>query len=106
MHVPLAVSIPEAPLLSDFADEDEDVPRSDLLPLSHLTATTTLGSRGSTRDTFAQLLATQIASAVKTRDPDEERLFVMGIGLDRGIEEGTTGTQVFGDLIDLVLSVI
>lgn len=82
------------------------MPRSDLLPLPHLTATTTLGSRGSARDTFVQLLATQVASAMKTRDPDEERLVVMGVGLDRGIEEGAAGSQVFGDLVELCLGVV
>lgn len=48
--------------------------------MSDLTATTILGATGTERDILSQLFATQIASAVVAKTPDEERLLVLGLG--------------------------
>ena len=53
---------------------------SQLLPLPSLTATTVLGANGTERDTLGQLFATQIASAITAKSPEEERLLVLGTG--------------------------
>jgi proteasome assembly chaperone 3 len=75
-----------------YLDRDEDDPPSDLLPNHQLTATTILG----------QTLATQIASAIKTRDSRETRTVVVGTGLDKSM----SGREEFSELVGLVLEVL
>lgn len=52
--------------------------------MSNLTATTILGASGTECDTLSQLFATQLASAIVAKTPDEERLLVLGLGLKNG----------------------
>ena len=77
-------------------DEDDN----DLLPMPHLTATTVMGGTVPERDTVRQLLATQIASAITTRNSEESRLVVVGLGL----EKADLGSEEFMDLVDAALS--
>lgn len=65
----------------DLDDADANFEGSELLPLSNLTATTILGASGDERETTGQLFATQIASAITAKTPEEERLLVLGLGL-------------------------
>ncbi|KAF2491798.1 hypothetical protein BU16DRAFT_468278 [Lophium mytilinum] len=108
LHVPLDTESPasEAPLEPSFSDPDDDSadPSSDLLPLSHLTATTVLGGTVPVLDTMGQLLATQIASAIATRDAGERRMVVVGLGLDKGMVD--RGREGFVEVVGLVLGVL
>lgn len=85
-----------------YLDRDDDDPASDLLPMHHLTATTILGGTMPTLDVLGQTLATQIASAIKTRDERETRLVVVGMGLDKIM----SGREEYGQLVGLVLEVL
>lgn len=84
---------------------------SDLLPLPQLTATTLLGGTIPELDTLGQLCATQIASAIATKDPKERRMVVVGLGLEKdmamracgGVDVGREG---FAEIVGLVLRVL
>lgn len=80
-------------------NENEGDPRSDLLPLSHLTATTILGGTEPEMNTIGQLCATQIASALLARCPEERRLLVVGLGL----QTANMNRSAFFDLVELVM---
>ncbi|KAI9786904.1 MAG: hypothetical protein M1839_005135 [Geoglossum umbratile] len=95
IHVPLESSY------STFADQalPSDEEGGGLLPMTHLTPTTVLGGTGSSeRETLAQLYATQIASAIAARNPEETRMLVLGLGLQKVDLERET----FFDMMDLV----
>ncbi len=47
------------------------------------------------RDTLGQLFATQIASSIVTRKPEESRLLVLGMGFREKEMDGETFVQVF-----------
>lgn len=83
-------------------NDDMDSSSSDLLPRADLTATTVLGGGVPERNTTGQLIASQIASAIATKSPDETRLLVVGLGL----EKAETDRAGFMDLIGLVLETI
>jgi len=70
-----------------------------LLPMAHLSPKTLLGGSTSERDTVGQLYATQIASAIVTRNPGERRTVLLGLGLSRLKAD----REVFYDTIDMVL---
>ncbi|KAG6054340.1 hypothetical protein E4U17_003880 [Claviceps sp. LM77 group G4] len=73
-----------------------------VLPLTHLTATTLLGSGGDDRETLGHLYAGQIASHVSLVAPDDRRTLILGLGLSNSKAERTE----FFDLIDLVKKVV
>lgn len=106
IHVPLSESLPSEnpiPSFHDHHDEDADeAPQSDLLPMNNLTATTILGGRDPERETFGQLLASQIASAVVMRDPEERRMLVLGLGL----EKSSVGREGFLELVTAAVGVL
>ena len=79
--------------------ENEEDAKSDLLPLTHLTATTILGGTESEMNTVGQLCATQIASALLARNPEERRLLVVGLGL----QTANMDRNAFFDLVELVV---
>lgn len=92
IHVPLSTS--SSTLSADTTlsgpsfysyDEDEDEaeerPDSSLLPASNLTATTILGGTKPEFEVLGQTLATTLASAVLVKRPEEQRLLVLGLGL-------------------------
>jgi proteasome assembly chaperone 3 len=70
--------------------------------MHHLTATTILGGTVPELDVLGQTLATQIASAIKTRNERETRMVVVGSGLGKGM----VGRDEFAELIGLVLGII
>ncbi|KAI9864573.1 MAG: hypothetical protein M1813_003062 [Trichoglossum hirsutum] len=95
IHVPLESAY------SAFADQalPSDDDGGGLLPMSHLTPTTVLGGTGPPeRETLAQLYATQIASMIAVRNPEETRMLVLGLGLKKVDLERET----FFDMMDLV----
>ncbi|KAF2003048.1 hypothetical protein P154DRAFT_520401 [Amniculicola lignicola CBS 123094] len=103
LHVPLDISGTDSSLTSNpYLEQDEDTPSSDLLPMHHLTATTVLGGTVAGLDVLGQTLATQVASALLTKNSGEKRMLVLGVGLDKSLSDG----REFGDLVGLVLNVI
>lgn len=69
-----------------------------LLPMSHLTAITLLGASTPERETVSQLYATQIASAIALKNPEESRPVLLGLGL----EKVDISRERFFDLMELV----
>lgn len=76
-----------------------------LLPRGDLTATTVLGGTKREDEVIGQTLATIIASAILTKRASEERLLVLGLGL-QGLGEDGLGRTDFEQVIGLVLGVI
>lgn len=70
--------------------------------MHHLTATTILGGTIPELEVLGQTLATQIASAVKTRDARETRMVVVGMGLEKSMNK----REEFSELVGLVLNVL
>ncbi|KAK2803863.1 hypothetical protein FQN50_006871 [Emmonsiellopsis sp. PD_5] len=95
LHVPLENTNPGTDGYHTLPDPNED----GLLPLPNLTATSVLGARGSERETIGQLYACQIASMIATKNPDEKRLLVVGLGLD----QPELDRDMFFGVIDLVM---
>jgi len=104
IHVPLDASLPEAPRIPslDAEEGEDDTPQSDLLPMSHLTATTILGGRDPERETSGHLLASQIASSLVSRDPEDQRTFVLGLGLS----QATLSREAFVDIVSAAIAVL
>lgn len=101
--MPLDIASTDTSMTSNsYLDRNEDDPSSDLLPMHHLTATTILGGTVPELDILGQTLATQIASAIKTRDERETRIVVLGMGLNKKM----VSRQDFNELVGLVLEVI
>ncbi|KAJ4369711.1 hypothetical protein N0V83_005474 [Neocucurbitaria cava] len=103
VHVPLDIAATDSSMsYNPYLDRDDEDPASDLLPMHHLTATTILGGTVPELDVLGQTLATQIASAIKTRDEREARMVVVGMGLDKSM----IGREEFSQLVGLVLGVV
>ncbi|KAL3422404.1 hypothetical protein PVAG01_06560 [Phlyctema vagabunda] len=75
---------------------------SDMLPLGHLTPKTLMGAGGEQRETLGNLYACQIASVIATRNPEETRTVVVGLGLQKVDAERET----FFDILELCQNVI
>ncbi|KAF4931268.1 hypothetical protein CGCVW01_v000496 [Colletotrichum viniferum] len=73
-----------------------------LLPSVHLTPKTLLGGGGDERETLGQLYAAQIASLISTRDPEDRRTLVLGLGLNKV----DTEREAFFDTVELVQKVL
>lgn len=80
-------------------------PENDLLPMSHLTATTVLGGTKREDEIVGQTLAATVASAILMRRPSEERLLVLGLGIENA-SEGLSGRAQFDEAIGLILQVL
>ncbi|KAI9838456.1 MAG: hypothetical protein M1837_002478 [Sclerophora amabilis] len=95
IHVPLDTQNP------NHADQhlQLDLDEGGLLPMSHLTPTTILGGSMPERETMGQLYATQLASAIATKNPEESRMVVLGLGLQKADVERET----FFDVVELAL---
>ena len=85
----------------NFADQympsgnDEDA----LLPMPYLSPKTLLGGSTSEREVVGQLYATQIATAIISRNPEEKRTVLVGLGLSKF----EARREVFYDVVDLVM---
>jgi proteasome assembly chaperone 3 len=102
VHVPLSSDNPTqadtAPLLSSST---EDV----LLPSARFTPRSLLGAGNPQREMMGQLYASQIASAITTKNAEETRTLVLGLGL--GQEAGMEADrETFLKIVELVLEVI
>lgn len=51
--------------------------------MAHLTPKTLLGGSTPERETIGQLYASQIASTIATKNPQENRTLVLGLGLSK-----------------------
>lgn len=96
IDVPLGTSGANLADLNPLTRTGED----DLLPMPHFTPRILLGGSTSERDTLGQLYATQITSAVISRNPHENRAVVVGLGL----QKFEANRQAFYDIIDLVMT--
>lgn len=73
-----------------------------LLPSTRFSPRTLLGAGGSDREAMGQLYASQIANAIITKTPEENRTLMLGLGLVKAEMD----RDVFLQIIDLVLSVL
>jgi proteasome assembly chaperone 3 len=73
-----------------------------MLPLGHLTPKTLLGAGGEQREILGHLYASQIASVIATRNPEESRTVVVGLGLQKVEME----REAFFDLLELLQKVM
>jgi proteasome assembly chaperone 3 len=73
-----------------------------MLPLGHLTPKTLIGGGGEQRETLGHLYASQIASIIATRNPEETRTVVVGLGLLKVDME----REAFFDMLELLQKVI
>jgi proteasome assembly chaperone 3 len=71
----------------------------DMLPLPQLTARTLLGGATPERETTGQLYAVQLASAIATKNPDETRTVMVGMGLTNP----EPSREQFFDLMELAV---
>lgn len=100
VHVPLAGGRPlDSGFLNPSSETDVD---ASLLPFAHLTATTVLGGTRPEYDVLGQTLATTLATAVLMRSPEESRMIVVGLGL----EKADAGKDAFDALVGLCLDCI
>jgi proteasome assembly chaperone 3 len=74
----------------------------DMLPLGHLTPKNLLGAGGEQRETMGHLYASQIASIIATRSPEEMRTIVVGLGL----QKVDMDREAFFDLLELIQKII
>lgn len=81
------------------------LPRAELslLPSVHLDPKTLVGGGGPDRETVGQLFATQIASHLALRNPDDRRTLLLGMGLRKFDSESR---EAFFDVIELVLKAL
>jgi proteasome assembly chaperone 3 len=97
LHIPLAGGrLLESGFLNPSAETDVD---ASLLPFAHLTATTVLGGTRGEFDILGQTLATTLATAMLMRNPEEQRMLVVGLGL----EKADQGREAFDELIGACL---
>jgi len=87
VHVPLATTSTDPMNPGMFHNHDTS---NELLPMTHLTATTVLGGTKRDDEVVGQTLATTVASAILMKRPQEERMLVLGLGLNGMAEMGRT----------------
>lgn len=95
IHVPL--DSPNPNFVDQYMPSGDDT--DSLLPLAHLSPKTLLGGSTSERETVGQLYATQIASAIVTKNPEEKRTVLVGLGLSKF----EARRELFYDTVDLVM---
>lgn len=97
VHVPLATTNTDPMNPGVFHNHDTT---NELLPMTHLTATTVLGGTRRDDEIVGQTLATTIGSAILMQRPQEERMLILGLGLIGASEMGRDG---FDAVVGLVL---
>lgn len=73
-----------------------------MLPLTHLSPKTLLGGGGEQREMYGHLIASQVATLIATKNPEESRTVVVGLGLERVDVERVA----YFDLLELVQKVL
>ena len=97
VHVPLATASADPMNPGHYLPLDSE---NALLPRHDLTATTVLGGTKREDEVVGQTLATTIASAILMKRPGEQRLLVVGLGLENASTMGRSG---FEEIVGLVL---
>ena len=96
------------PLLSDNPTDSDpyfQTTRSDedaLLPSTRFQPRTLLGAGTSDREMMGQLYASQIAHVITTKNPEESRSLLLGLGFAKADQD----RDVFLQIVDLALKVI
>jgi proteasome assembly chaperone 3 len=73
-----------------------------LLPSSRFQPRTILGAGSSDREMMGQLYASQLASMITTKNPEEQRPLLLGLGLAKA----DTDRDIFLEIVNLALEVI
>ena len=109
VHVPLATAAAD-PVNPSFNSISDSSAENSLLPRTDLTATTVLGGTKREDEVVGQTLATTLASAILVKRPSEERMLVLGLGLQglsgNGEGEGEVGREGFEGVVGLCLQVL
>lgn len=88
------------PLLNDDPTAADTRLRNDMsaegamLPFSRFSPRSLLGAGSGERDMMGHLYASQIASAITTKNPDESRVLVLGLGLPKVETDRETFLQI------------
>ncbi|KAM7219932.1 hypothetical protein V8F06_004618 [Rhypophila decipiens] len=72
------------------------------LPSNHLTPKTLLGGGSEDRETLGQLYASQMASFLALRNPEDQRTLLLGLGM----ETVQGGRESYFDILELVQKVL
>lgn len=101
----LKVSVP---LLSDNPTHGDPLfatnqsAEDSLLPTARFQARTLLGAGTSDREMVGQLYACQLANMITTKNPEEQRTLLLGLGLTKA----DTDRDVFLEIMNLALQVL
>ena len=76
--------------------------RPGLLPGTHLAPSTLLGTGGGDREAVGHLYATQMASYITMKNPEDRRTLVLGLGLEKAV----SGQEAFFDVLELVRQIL
>lgn len=110
MHVPLSAGNPLDPSTHSFGQQTgASNPDQALLPRVDLTATTVLGGTKREEEALGQTLAAMLGSAILHKRASEERMLVMGLGLqgiEGGGDDGEEGNEWFEEVVGLCLKVL
>lgn len=103
-HVPMASTNPTSAFVQpiDYTALQDGELDTTLLPPSHLTATTLLGGTKPDLEILGQTLATNVAAAILSRNRDESRVLVLGIGLDARSIDGDAPQQLLSACLDVL----
>lgn len=80
----------------------ENMDGDSLLPVTRFQPRTLLGAGGTERETMGQLYASQIASLITTKNPEESRSLMLGLGLAKV----DLSRDTFLEILDLVTKVL
>jgi proteasome assembly chaperone 3 len=97
IQVPLTTASP-----TSFETALPAIPGTDTLPASHITPKTLLGGGGEDREAMGHMIASQIASMILTRDPEEQRTIIVGLGMSKARLE----REGWFDLLELLGKVV
>ncbi|RKF64917.1 hypothetical protein OnM2_015058 [Erysiphe neolycopersici] len=104
IEVPISPSI--ALPLTELGGQHNVLPSENgenlLLPANHLTPKTLLGGGGEQRENLGHLLASHVATSITTRNPDESRTVLIGLGLEKVLLQ----REDFFDMMELLHTII
>ncbi|POS86050.1 hypothetical protein EPUL_002178 [Erysiphe pulchra] len=104
IEVPITPSI--ALPLTELGGQKSFIPSEDgdnlLLPANHLTPKTLLGGGGEQRENLGHLLASHVANSITTKNPDESRTVLIGLGLEKVVLQ----REDFFDMMELLHTII
>jgi proteasome assembly chaperone 3 len=98
VHCPLSASNPTSMDTHLLSASGED----SLLPSNRFTPRTLLGAGNTNREMMGHLYASQIANAITTKNPEENRTLVLGLGLGKEANVDMD-RDLFFKVVDLVL---